>query len=328
MDITLKQIYQAQKRIRHMVRTTPMVHAPMLSDQLARPVLLKLENLQETGTFKLRGAANALLSLSNDQKQNGVLAFSTGNHGRAVAWVARELGINCVICLSKRVPAFRLAAMERFGARVIQEGESQDDAYEVALRLEKDENLTMVKPFDDPLVIAGQGTIGLEIMDADPDVDTLVVPVSGGGLAAGVAKVLKTADPAIKVIGVSMDCAPAMYHSIQAGRPVEVPEKDSLADALLGGIGLDNRYTFPMVNTYVDTIELVTEEEIEQGIIHGFTHHGILIEGAAAVTLAWLLKNDTGLLGDRVVGILSGGNMDNNLFSTILTKHQQTEPVL
>ena len=326
--MTLKQIYQAQKRIRHMVRTTPMVPAPLLSEQLARPVLLKLENLQETGTFKLRGAANALLSLSNDQKQNGVLAFSTGNHGRAVAWVARELGINCVICLSKRVPAFRVAAMERFGARVVQEGESQDDAYEVALRLEKDENLTMVKPFDDPLVIAGQGTIGLEILDAVPDVDTLVVPVSGGGLAAGVAKVLKTADPAIKVIGVSMDCAPAMYHSIQAGRPVEVPEKDSLADALLGGIGLDNRYTYPMVKTYVDTIELVTEEEIEQGIIHGFTHHGILIEGAAAVTLAWLLKNDTGLLGDRVVGILSGGNMDRNLFSTILTKHQQTEPVL
>ena len=324
MDITLKQIYQAQKRIRNMVRTTPMVHAPMLSDQLARTVLLKLENLQETGTFKLRGAANSLLSFSNDQKQKGVLAFSTGNHGRAVAWVARELGINCVICLSKRVPAFRVAAMESLGARVVQEGESQDDAYEVALRLEKDENLTMVKPFDDPLVIAGQGTIGLEILDTVPDVDTLVVPVSGGGLAAGVAKALKTADPAIKVIGVSMDCAPAMYHSIQAGRPMEVPEKDSLADALLGGIGLDNRYTYPMVNRYVDTIELVTEEEIEQGIVYGFTHHGILIEGAAAVTLAWLLKNNTGLLGARVVGILSGGNMDRNLFSTILTKHQQT----
>lgn len=325
--MTLKQIYQAQKRIRHMVRTTPTVHAPILSDQLARPILLKLENLQETGTFKLRGAANSLLSLSKDQKQKGVLAFSTGNHGRAVAWVARKLGINCVICLSKRVPAFRVAAMECLGARVVQEGESQDEAYEAALRLEKDENLTMVKPFDDPLVIAGQGTIGLEILDAVPDIDTLVVPVSGGGLAAGVAKVLKTADPAIKVIGVSMDCAPAMYHSIQAGRPVEVPEKDSLADALLGGIGLDNRYTYPMVKTYVDTIELVTEEEIEQGIIHGFTHHGILIEGAAAVTLAWLLKNDTSLLGDRVVGILSGGNMDRNLFSTILSKHQQIEPI-
>ncbi|PLX95121.1 MAG: hydroxyectoine utilization dehydratase EutB [Desulfuromonas sp.] len=325
METTLKQIYQARKRISHMVRTTPMLHAPMLSDQLGRPVLLKLENLQETGTFKLRGAANALLSLSNDQKQKGVLAFSTGNHGRAVAWVARELGINCVICLSKRVPAFRVAAMESFGARVVQEGESQDEAYEVALRLEKDENLTMVKPFDDPLVIAGQGTIVLEILDVAPDVDTLVVPVSGGGLAAGVAKALKTADPATKVIGVSMDCAPAMYHSIQAGRPVKVPEKDSLADALLGGIGLDNRYTFPMVRTYVDTIELVTEEEIEQGILHAFTHHGILIEGAAAVTLAWLLKNDTRLLGHRVVGILSGGNMDRKLFSTILTKHQQTE---
>lgn len=324
VDIALKQIYQAQKRIRHMLSSTPMVHDSTLSEQLARPVLLKLENLQKTGSFKLRGAANSLLSLSNDQKQKGVLAFSTGNHGRAVAFVARELGIKCVICLSKRVPAFRVEAMECLGARVVQEGESQDEAYEVALRLEKDENLTMVKPFDDPLVIAGQGTIGLEILDAVPDVDTLVVPVSGGGLAAGVAKALKTADPAIKVIGVSMDCAPAMYHSLQAGRPVEVPEKDSLADALLGGIGLDNRYTYPMVQKYVDSIELVTEEEIKQGIIHAFSHQGILIEGAAAVTLAWLLKNDTALLGARVVGILSGGNMDRNLFSTILTKHQQT----
>lgn len=327
MDITLKEIYQAQKRIRPMIRTTPMVDSPILSARLGRPVRLKLENLQETGAFKLRGAANALLSLSGDQKQNGVLAFSTGNHGRAVAWVARELGIKCVICLSKRVPAFRVEAMERFGARVVQEGESQDDAYEVALRLETDENLTMVKPFDDPLVIAGQGTIGLEILDRYPEVDTLVVPVSGGGLAAGVAKVLKTADPAVRVIGVSMDCAPAMYHSIQAGKPVEVEEKDSLADALLGGIGLDNRYTYDMVETYVDRIELVTEEEIEQALVHCFVHHGLLIEGAAAVTLAWLLKNETGLpgdLGNRIVGILSGGNMDRDLFSTILATHQNT----
>lgn len=324
VDITLKQIFQARKRISDVIRSTPLIETPNLSAKLGKNVFLKLESLQKTGAFKLRGAANALLSLSDAQKKNGVLAFSTGNHGRAVAWVARKLGIRCVVCLSKRVPKFRVEAMESFGAQVVQKGESQDDAYEVALKLQNDENLTMIKPFDDPFVIAGQGTIGLEILDQNPEIDTLVVPVSGGGLAAGVAKVLKTADHSIKVIGVSMDCAPAMYHSIKAGKPVEVEEKDSLADALLGGIGLDNQFTYPMVERYVDTIELVTEAQISQGIVHAFLNHGILIEGAAAVTLAWLLKNEIDLLGDNIVGILSGGNMDPKLFSTILQKYMDT----
>ncbi|MBC8442285.1 MAG: pyridoxal-phosphate dependent enzyme, partial [Deltaproteobacteria bacterium] len=198
---------------------------------------------------------------------------------------------------------------------------SQDDAYEVALKLGKDENLTMIKPFDDPLVIAGQGTIGLEILNQVPTIDTLVVPVSGGGLAAGIAKVLKTADPSVKVIGVSMECAPAMYHSIKTGKPVEVEEKDSLADALLGGIGLDNQFTFSMVEKYVDTIELVTEKEIEKGILFAYQNHGILIEGAAAVTLAWLLKGQTDMLGNHIAGILSGGNVDTNLIFNILSRY-------
>ena len=262
-DITLKEVFKARKRIAPIVRTTPLIQAPQLSEQQGRPVHLKLENLQETGSFKLRGAANALLGLSDDEKARGVLAFSTGNHGRAVAWVARELNISCTICLSERVPAYRVAAMEAFGARVVQKGASQDDAYNVALALERDKGLTMVKPFDDPNVIAGQGTIGLEILEAVPEVDTLVVPVSGGGLAAGVARVLKAADPAIQVIGVSMEVAPAMYHSLKSGKPVEVTEKDSIADALLGGIGLDNAYTYPMVERYLDRIDLVSEAQIE-----------------------------------------------------------------
>ena len=327
-DITLKQIFQAKDRIDHMIRTTPVVDSPTLSTQLGRQVHLKLENLQKTGSFKLRGAANALLSLSGVQKKNGVLAFSTGNHGRAVAWVANRLGIRCVVCLSKRVPAYRVAAMEKFGAQVVQKGDSQDDAYEVALRLEKDEELTMVKPFDDPLVIAGQGTIGLELLSHMPEIDTLVVPVSGGGLAAGIAKVLKTADPSIKIIGVSMECAPAMYHSIKAGKPVEVEEKDSLADALLGGIGLDNLYTYPMVEQYVDTIELVSEKEIEQGIVFAWQHHGIIVEGAAAVTLSWLLKKQLNMMGNHIAGILSGGNMDTSIFYNILSKHMEPKKSL
>ena len=320
-DIPLKDMFLARRRIDGLIRTTPLIESPWLSQQSGRQVRLKLENLQDTGTFKLRGAANALLSLSDSQKANGVLAFSTGNHGRAVAWVARQLGIRCVVCLSERVPAFRVQALKNFGAQVVQKGISQDEAYDVALKLEKDDHLTLISPFDDPFVIAGQGTLGLEILTQAPDLDTLVVPVSGGGLAAGVAKVLKTADPSIRVIGVSMDCAPAMYRSIEAGRPVAVEEKDSLADALLGGIGQDNRYSFPMVKKYVDTIELVTEEEIEQGLVHAFLHHGLLIEGAAAVTLAWLQKNQTHWMGNNIVGILSGGNMDTDLFLSILARH-------
>ncbi|MCF8092071.1 MAG: pyridoxal-phosphate dependent enzyme [Desulfotignum sp.] len=320
-EILLKDMFLAQRRIDGMIRTTPLIDASLLSQRSGRQVRLKLENLQKTGSFKLRGAANALLTLSDSQKANGVLAFSTGNHGRAVAWVARQLGIRCVVCLSERVPAFRVQAMENFGAQVVQKGTSQDDAYEVALKLEKDDHLTLINPFDDPFVIAGQGTIGLEILTQAPDIDTLVVPVSGGGLAAGVAKVLKTADPSITVIGVSMDCAPAMYLSIKAGRPVAVEEKDSLADALLGGIGLNNQHSYPMVEKYVDTIELVTEAEIEQGLVHAFLHHGMLIEGAAAVTLAWLQKNQTHRSGNNIVGILSGGNMDTDLFSSILARH-------
>ena len=320
-DIHLRDVFLARRRIDGMIRTTPVIESTILSQQSGRQVRLKLENLQDTGSFKLRGAANALLSLSESQKANGVLAFSTGNHGRAVAWVARQLGIRCVVCLSERVPAFRVQALKNFGAQVVQKGASQDDAYDVALTLEKKDHLTLINPFDDPFVIAGQGTIGLEILSQAPDIDTLVVPVSGGGLAAGVAKVLKTADPSITVIGVSMDCAPAMYHSIKAGRPVAVEEKDSLADALLGGIGLDNRYSYPMVKQYVDTIELVTEEEIEQALINAFIHHGILIEGAAAVTLAWLQKTRTDQLGNHIVGILSGGNMDTDLFASILARH-------
>jgi threonine dehydratase len=320
-NINLKEIFQAKKRIKNIVRNTPLIFSQPLYDVTSKSLFLKLENLQRTGSFKLRGAANFLLSLSNEQKKQGVLAFSTGNHGRAVAYMAKNLGIKCKVCLSERVPQYRVTAMEDFGAVVVQQGQSQDDAYAIALKLEKDEGLTMVKPFDDPLIIAGQGTIGLELMDRMPEIDTLIVPVSGGGLAAGIAMVLKSCDPSIKTIGVSMECAPAMYHSIKSGKPVEVEEKDSIADALLGGIGLDNLFTFPMVEKYVDTIELVSEQQIEKAIVFAHENHGILIEGAAAVTLAYLLKEGEDIEGNNIAAILSGGNVDTKMVFNLLSKY-------
>lgn len=318
--IRLQDIYRARKRIHGVARKTPLVHSVPLSDRTGTEVYLKLENLQETGAFKLRGAANKLHSLSDAEKERGVIAFSTGNHGRGVAYVARQLGIRAVVCLSERVPAYRVEAMRALGADVHQEGTSQDEAYEAALALQKKDGLTMVAPFDDAEVIAGQGTIGLEILERLPDVDTVVVPVSGGGLMAGIALAVKTASPEIRVVGVSMEVAPAMYHSIEAGKPVEIEEKDSLADALLGGIGLDNRYTFPMVRDYVDDLVLVSEAEIAEGMFFALDQHRLMVEGSGAVGISALLNDRVKPLGKRVAAVVSGGNVDPALLIRIASE--------
>lgn len=317
-NISMRDIYIARNRISPLARKTPLIYSSHLSERIGSSVYLKLESLQETGSFKIRGAINKLLTMSKDEKERGVIAFSTGNHGRAVAYVARQLGINAVICLSKRVPQYRVNAMKQLGAEVVQYGKSQDEAYEHALSLQKERGFTIINPFDDHLIIAGQGTIGLEILEDLPSVDMAIVPVSGGGLIAGIALAMKSADPNIHVLGVSMDCAPAMYQSLKAGKPVEVEEKDSLADALLGGIGLDNKYTFPMVRDYVDDLILVSEEEIPEGMFFVFDRHRLVIEGAAAVGISAILCDKlSGLEGNNVVVVLSGCNVDVPLLTRI-----------
>jgi threonine dehydratase len=239
-----------------------------------------------------------------------VIAFSTGNHGRAVAHVCRELGIRAVICLSERVPAFRVQAMENLGAEVVRYGQSQDQAYQETLRIQADQGLTMVAPFDDPEIVAGQGTIGLELLEDLPGLGSVVVPVSGGGLMGGIALALKSAGAGITTVGVSMEVAPAMYRSLEAGRPVEIPEKDSLADALLGGIGLDNRFTFPLVRDLVDEMVLVSEEEIAQGMVFCLERLGLVAEGSGAVGVAALVSGRLKIEKGPAVLVLSGGNVD------------------
>jgi len=308
--IRLKDIYRARKRIAELAQRTPLIHSSALSERLGSAVYLKLENLQPTGSFKIRGAANAILALGPTEKSRGIIAFSTGNHGRAVAYVAGRLGIQAVICLSQRVPAYRVNAMQKLGAEVIQRGNSQDEAYGYALEIQEKRGLTMISPFDDPLVIAGQGTIALEIIEDLPDVTTVIVPVSGGGLISGIALALKSISPDVAVNGVSMDCAPAMYHSIKAGKPVEIEEKDSLADALLGGIGLDNRYTYAMVRDCVDRIHLVSEGEIAEAMFFCLTQQRLVIEGAGAVGVSAVLTDRIRDPGSATVIVLSGGNAD------------------
>lgn len=315
--IKLRDIYLARKRILTIARRTPLIDCRRLSERIGKKVSLKLESLQPTGSFKIRGAANALLSLDSERKKRGVIAFSTGNHGRAVAFVAAKLGIRSVICLSNRVPQYRVDAMRKLGAEVVQTGDSQDEAYDRALALQADQDLTMISPFDDPQIIAGQGTIGLEILEDLPRLDTVVVPLSGGGLIAGIALAMKTANPGIRVVGVSMGVAPAMVRCIEAGKPVEIEEKDSLADALLGGIGLDNRYTFPLVKELVDELVLVSEDEIADAMFFAFDQLRLVVEGAAAVGLAMLISGKGDFIGRHTAVVLSGGNVDPAILTRI-----------
>jgi threonine dehydratase len=279
--------------------------------------------VQRTGAFKIRGAANKLRSLTEGECERGVITVSSGNHGRAVAHVAGELGVRAVVCMSTRVPPNKVAGIRRLGGEVVLHGESYDEAERHALWLQKQRRLTMIPPFDDPHIIAGQGTIGLELLEDLPAVDTVVVPLSGGGLLSGIALALKSADPSIRTVGVSMDRAPVMFHSLRAGYPIEMKEEETIADALVGGIGLNNRYTFRMIQEYVDQTLLVTEEEIADAMVFAFERQRLVVEGAGAVALAALLQGKVMGLRKNVVVILSGGNVEIPLLLEIAQQRTQ-----
>ncbi|KXF75227.1 ectoine utilization protein EutB [Paramesorhizobium deserti] len=307
--VTLAEIEEARRAIVGRIVRTPTLPSPSLSERMGVPVYLKLEHRQTTGSFKLRGASNAMRRLSAEEKRHGVTTASTGNHGRALAHAARLEGVRAVICMSRLVPGNKVDEIRRLGAEIRIIGNSQDDAQEEVDRLVKEDGLTMVPPFDNPAIIAGQGTMGLEIVEDVPEVDTALVPVSGGGLAAGVAAAVKALRPRAKIIGVSMAAGAAMRASLDAGHPVLVEESESLADSLGGGIGLSNRYTFAMVRDLLDDVLLLSEDEIAAGITHAYAMEREIIEGAAAVGIGALLADRIKASGP-VVAILSGRNID------------------
>jgi threonine dehydratase len=317
--ITQRTIWRARRAIAPFIRRTPLVRSESLSARLGRSVHLKLENQQQTGAFKLRGATNRLLQLSDVERERGVVAVSTGNHARAVAHAARAQALPAVVCMSPLVPQNKVEAVQALGAEVQIVGRNQDEAEVVARQLAVERGLTFVSPFDDPFVIAGQGTIGLELLEDLPALDCVLVPLSGGGLIGGIALALKRADPGIRVIGVSMERGPAMALSLAAGRPVAVEEEASLADSLGGGIGLDNRYTFALVRDLVDETVLVSEAEIAAAMRHCYWQERQIVEGGAAVGIAALLAGKTAPPGDHLVVLLSGGNVDMQRFTEIVT---------
>ena len=308
--ITLRDLYHARQTIAPFIRQTPLIRSHELSRRTGKAIYLKLENQQETGSFKLRGAANRLCNLPDDARKRGVVTVSTGNHGRGVAYMAQQLGIRAVICVPGLVLPHKIAAMQALGAEVVVHGAIQDEAEAHALTLQANQGLTLISAFDDLDIIAGQGTIGLEILEALPQVATVVVPLSGGGLLGGIGVAMKGADPAIQTVGVSQELGPAMVLSLQAGRPTPVIEEPSLADSLLGSIGLENRHTFDLIRQVVDRFVLVSEAEIGAAMVHALKVERQVVEGGGSVGLAALLADKLPMLGDPAVIVVSGGNVE------------------
>ena len=300
---TLDDVRAAAAAITGVARRTPLANSALGPD-----VLLKLESLQPIGAFKIRGAANAISKLDDSQKAKGVVCASTGNHGRAVAYAAKLQGIHATICLSTLVPDVKVRAIEALGAEVRRCGDTQDNAELEARRLAAEEGFVGISPFDHPDVIAGQGTIGLELLEDRPDLETLLVPMSGGGLIAGIAMAAKAIKPSIRVVGITMDRGAAMAQSMAAGRVVDVDELPTLADSLSGGIA-GNRYTLRMCRELVDEAVLVTEQEIYRGMAALLLQEGIVAEGGGAVGYAAVLAGKVQVDGSTAI-VISGRNVD------------------
>jgi len=309
----------ARKAISDIAVLTPLLSSPPLTERMDTPVTLKLENLQVTGSFKVRGAANKMLSLSDDERDRGVVTVSSGNHGLAVSYVAGSLGIPATVVVPEWVDTSKLDSIKRYGADAVLHGSSYDEAEEHSLELQRERGLVYVHPFDDPYVVAGQGTIGLELLDQLPSMDCAIVPLSGGGLIGGIACALKTANPAIRVIGVSAENARVMYESLKLGKPTAFPEDSTVASAFSGGIGLDNEHTFGLVREYVDEHVLVTEREITDAMIFAAKEHKLVVEGGGAVGIAAVLAGKVGRVGLSVAVVVSGGNIDMGSFGKTVT---------
>lgn len=316
MSLTLADILAARAAIRGVADGTPLVPSPFMSRVAGHEILLKLENMQPMGAFKLRGAMNAVAALPADAQ--GVVCCSTGNHGRALAYAARDRGMRAVVCMSELVPKAKVDGIRALGAEVRIAGRSQDEAAVESARLAGEEGLIEVPPFDDPKVIAGQGTIGLELLTSRPDLSAILVPLSGGGLAAGVAFAAKTIKPSIRVIGVSMDRGAAMHASLAAGHPVDVEEVASLADSLGGGIGPQNRHSFALCRDYLDETVLVAEEEIRDAMQALYFADRIVAEGASVVGLSAILTGKVRAVGPTAT-IITGRNLDMGVFTRIVT---------
>lgn len=319
---TLADIERARSRIEELVHRTPLVRSFTLSKFLDANVRLKLECFQDTRAFKVRGAANAILSQHEKTPLERLVTYSTGNHGRATAYVAARLGIPATVCMSHATTADKQSALASAGADIRLVGKSQDEAHDLARELSRD-GMTFVDPINDPASTAGHGTIGIEILEDFPEVDTVVVPVSGGAMISGIAIAIKAMSPSTRVVAVSMDRGAAMFESLEAGRPIQVEEVDSLADCLQGGISLDNTHTFATVRDLVDDFVLVSEAEIATAMAEAFHEERLILEGAGATPIAAVMHHDRSTFGECIALVASGGNVSAGTVARVAEEHRE-----
>ncbi len=314
--LTVTQIEQAQARIQDIVRCTQLICAPKLIP--GSEIYLKTENLQLTGSFKVRGAFNKILQLTSQERARGVIACSAGNHAQGVALAAQQNGIKAVICLPSSAPISKIEATKSYGAQICLVEGGYDDAYRRALELRDLHGYTLLHPFDDDAVIAGQGTIGLELYRQNPEIDAVVVPIGGGGLISGIALALKHLNPQIQIYGVQSAGAPSMQHALQIGRVENLSRAVTLADGI--AVKQPGERTFTLCKRYVDEIVTVTDDEICMAILALMEQHKLITEGAGAVSVAAVMSGKLPVSGRRIACILSGGNIDVQILSRVVAR--------
>lgn len=314
--LTLDKVYHASFQLKDVIRRTDMIMAPKINPDCE--VHLKTENLQVTGSFKVRGAAYKISQLSEEEKQKGVIACSAGNHAQGVALAATKNGIKSLICLPDGAPISKVEATRKYGADICLVEGVYDDAYNRALQLKNEKGYTFIHPFNDEDVIAGQGTIGLEVLEQLPDVDVVIVPVGGGGLISGVAFAIKSLNPNVKVYGVQASGAPSMLRSVANGKIEKLDEVSTIADGI--AVKEPGDITFQMCQKYVDGIVSVSEDEIAAAILALIEQQKLIAEGAGAVSVAAAMFNKVDVKGKKVCCLVSGGNIDVTILSRVIKR--------
>ncbi len=317
-QVTLEDIRRARNVIADLAIRTPIVPARSLGQPADCEILLKAENLQRAGSFKVRGAVNKIAALSDQQKTKGVIAASAGNHAQGVALAAANFGIPCTIVMPSGASIPKVEATRGYGATVILHGDDFDQAQRHARRVVRESGMALIHAFDDPAIIAGQGTIGLELLEQVEDVDTVVVPVGGGGLISGIGLAIKESVPGIRLVGVQAEASTAVLYSHKAGRRITVKGQATVADGI--SVGSPGRITLPLVSRYVDELVVVGEEEITEAMMLLLERCKLLVEGAGAVGLAAVLSGKVRVDGERVAIVLSGGNVDTHLIARVLER--------
>ncbi|MEW6244580.1 MAG: threonine/serine dehydratase [Bacillota bacterium] len=317
IEVTLKDILESAKRIGPLIRRTPLEEWEELRTLTGGQIYFKMENLQKTHSFKIRGALNRVMTLDEEDRRRGIICASAGNHAQGVALACRLFGLSALVCVPVNTPATKVEATQRYGAEVRLVGSDYDEAEAAAWEIARDTGRTFVHAFEDSMVVAGQGTVGLEILQELPEVDVVLVPAGGGGLIGGIGAACKAINPRIQVLGIQSEASPVWYRSFLEGRVTEVEIQESVAEGLSGAI---TEVTFDHVKRVVDGFVLVPEDEIYSAMYYALAAHHLVLEGSAAVGIAAVMGGHLNLNGKRVATVLTGGNVDISRVADVIER--------